>query len=98
MEKLGISKKELLKEYLKEINNICDINENKSTFTGQEVCSIVISILNEKSVKTTLKAEELHKKYHKHVKKLKLSKKEWVEKYGIPEIIGIIHSILEEKA
>lgn len=96
MNKLSITKKELLEEYNKEIDFICEIDEFRVVFSGEEVCGIINSILTKKGVKNSLSDEQLHSKYNVFIENLNLSRDEWVKNYGIPEIIGVIYDILEE--
>lgn len=96
MVNLSITKKELLKEYNHAIDVILEECEWKSDFTGKDVCSIVLGILSTKKVKTTLSFNRLYELYSNKVDSLCVTREEWVEKYGVPEIIDIIYIILEE--
>lgn len=96
MGNLMISEKKLLKEYNKRIDEICDYIETKSSFTGEEVCSIVIGILESEKIESNLSPEGLYEIYAKKINNMGISREEWVKNYGIPQIIGIIYEILEK--
>lgn len=96
MAKLGITKKKLLSEYKHAINEIADAIDTKTTFNDDEVCQIVYGILIKHDVKTTLSENKLYKLYKADIKALKITDKEWREKYGVPEIINIIYNILKK--
>jgi len=96
MGKIAITKNKLLKEYKREIDEISDYLENKTQFSGEEICQIVHRILVENNIKTKLTWKKLYTLYHNKVESLDITRDEWVEKYGIPEIIDLIYDILEE--
>lgn len=96
MAKLGITKKMLLKEYNHAINEIAEDDENRTTFTGDEICQIVFGVIIKKKVKTELTCDKLYTLYKAEVKALKISKKDWVKNYGVKDIISIIYTILIE--
>ena len=93
---LNRMKKELLTEYNHAIDVILEECEWKSDFTGKDVCNIVLGILSTKKVKTDLTFNRLYNLYSEKVESLKVTREEWVENYGVPEIIDIIYIILEE--
>lgn len=95
---LPITKKQLLKEYNKQIDQICDDLDWKTSFSGQEICSIIFGIMINHKLKTTLTGPKLHNAYNKHVKALNISDEEWRKTYKIPQIVEIIYDLLEEKA
>lgn len=97
MKKFGITKKKLLKEYNQAIDDICEINEEKDTFSGEEVCAIVHGILTKNKVKTSLSIIKLHKLYSDRVESLGLTRSQWVDNYDVPEIIGLLYEILESE-
>lgn len=97
MDKIGISEEKLLKEYNVRIDEICDYLEFKTAFTGEEVCDIVIGILEKEKVKTPFTSTTLYRKYSEKINSLGLTREEWVKNYGIPQIIGVIYEILEKK-
>lgn len=96
MGKIAITKKKLLKEYKHEVDEISEYLENKTQFSGEEICQIIHGILIENKVKTNLTTKKLYTLYHNKVESLNITRDEWVEKYGIPEIIDLIYNILEE--
>ncbi len=96
MIKLPITKEELLIQYNQEIDNICEICDWKTNFTGQEVCSIVHGIIIRTGIKTKLTESKLHVIYNKHITSLNLSDVEWRKNYKIPQIIEIIYNILNK--
>lgn len=95
---LPITRKQLLKEYLKQIDIIADAIDWKTTFSGQEVCSIIYDIMIKAGLQTNLTGPKLHKFYNKQVNSLNLTDAEWRENYDIPNIVNIVYDILEEKA
>ena len=98
MGKLNITEEKLLSEYNTSIDNLVDECDWITHITGEMVCGIVVSILLKNKVNITISSEELYKLYDEYIKSLNLAKGEWYKKYGIPEIIKIIHEILEKKA
>ncbi len=96
MGNLTITEKKLLREYNKKVDEICDYIDTKSSFTGEEVCGIVIDILEREKVKNNLSPSELYVIYSKKINNLGISREVWVKNYGIPEIISIIYEILEK--
>ena len=98
MTKLGITKKKLLSEYKRAINEIADRDDFRTKFDGDEVCQIVYGILIKNDVKTSLSEDKLYKLYKADVKALKISTKEWREKYGVPQIISMIYAILKKSS
>jgi len=97
MVKLPITKKELLKEYTRRINKICDDLDWKTTFSGQEVCGLIHEIMIKNGLVTNLTSYKLHNAYNKAVTKLNITDAEWRENYKIPQIVGMVYDILEEK-
>jgi hypothetical protein len=95
MKKLAITEKKFLKLYYDQIDLITEIDENKCVFTGREVCNLVIFILLSNKIKTSLSPQKLYSLYSKKTKHI--TDKDWRLKYGIPEIISLIYSILREK-
>ncbi len=93
---ISITREELLNAYNIRIYEICEEFDWISVIDGEHICRIVIGILNDKNVETSLNSTKLYKLYSKSVEKLKLSREEWVKEYGIPEIIDIIYPILEK--
>lgn len=92
---MNITKEDLLKQYTKEINDIADECDWKYSFSGEEVCEIVHGILVKNKVKTSLTPYSLHAIYAKKIDSMSINREEWVKNYGIPEIIGIIYTIIE---
>jgi len=98
MGKLSLTKAKLLKEYKSEVDEIAELLDWKTTFSGEEVCGIVFDILIKHKVQTKLTAKKLYKLYSKKANSLNLSDGEWAKNYGIPEIITMIYNILEENS
>jgi len=96
MGNLSITKKKLLKEYNHAIIDILDECEWKSSFSGEEVCNIVLGILHTKKIKTNLSSNRLYTLYSEKIDSMNITREEWVKNYDIPEIIDIIYTILEE--
>jgi hypothetical protein len=93
---MKISRDELLEKYNTLIDSILDECDWKSSFTGEEVCGLVHHILKRDDKEPNLSSEELYKLYSKKVDDLKISREEWVDKYGVPEIITMIYEILQD--
>ena len=93
---MKITRDELLEKYNILIDNILDECDWKSSFTGEEVCGLVHHILKRDYKEPSISSEKLHEIYSKKVDDLNLSREEWVDKYGVPEIITMIYEILED--
>ena len=98
MGKLNITQDKLLKSYNKSLDLLLDECDWITHIDGESVCGIIVGLIIEKKINVSITSEELYKLYDKHIEGLKLSDGEWQEKYGIPEIIEIIYSILESIA
>lgn len=98
MGKLNITKESLLEKYNKEISDLADECDWVTTISDQMVCAVVVFILVRERENCFISSEALYHEYSSEVKKLNLTNEEWCEKYGIPEIIGIIYEILEKHA
>jgi len=98
MGKLNITKKQLLKKYNKAIGELVDECDWISYISSELACSTIVFILLENKVNCFIHSDELHQLYIEHIASLKLKEGEWQEKYGVPEIIDIIYSILEKNA
>ena len=96
MDKINITKDKLLLLYINKVDEISDFCDWKTSFSGEEVCSIVVDILKANDSSITLTNFDLHRLYSKKIKSLNLSDEEWCNKYGIPEIINLIYEILTD--
>jgi hypothetical protein len=94
---MKITRDELLEKYNTLIDNILDECDWKTHFTGEEICNLVHNILKRDDKEPSLSPEDLYKTYSKKVKDLNLTREEWVEQYGVPEIITMIYEILEDQ-
>ena len=91
---MKITEKELLEKYNTTIDNILDVCDWKTNFTGEEVCQLVHNILKQNNEEPTISAENLHELYSSKVSSLNLTDEYWRENYGVPEIISMIYEIL----
>jgi hypothetical protein len=98
MGKLNITQDELLIGYNKSLDLLLDECDWITHIDGESVCGIIIGLIIEFNINVSITSEELYKLYDDYIETLNLDKGEWQEKYGIPEIIGIIYSILETLA
>lgn len=98
MVKLIISKLELLNLYNKAIDELTDECDWITYIDGKIVCATIVSILIENKVNCFINSDLLYELYSDYIKSLNLTDNEWVEKYGVEEIITIIYAILEEHA
>jgi hypothetical protein len=89
-----ITKDELLEEYNRLTNSILDECDWKTHFTGEEVCGMVHHILSRDETQLKIHPNKLHEIYSLRVESLKLSREQWVEQYGVPEIISMIYEII----
>lgn len=96
MNKLGISEEDLLKKYKQHIDFLTDECDWITHFDGEDIISIVYGILMAEKVRIKISQGELYDLYSQHVDSLNLTKEQWVDQYGIPEIIHIIYGILQE--
>ena len=92
---MKITEQELLNQYNITIDKILDECDWKTHFISQEICSIVCNILIKNDEKLLITPQLLYIIYDKKVKELNVSDEIWCNNYGVPEIIGIIYSILE---
>jgi|LakMenEpi03Aug12_release.lakeMendotaPanAssembly.Ray.scaffolds.fasta_scaffold2940907_1 hypothetical protein len=92
---MKITEQQLLSQYKLTIDKILDECEWKTHFISQEICSIVCNILTNNGETLLITPQLLHIIYDKKVKELNVSDEIWRNNYGVPEIIGIIYSILE---
>ena len=98
MGKLNITQENLLQEYNESLDILLDECDWITHVHGEMICGIIVGLIIEKQINVSITSEELYKLYDKHVEGLNLADGEWQEKYGIPEIIEIIHTILESIA
>lgn len=99
MNKLPFTQDFLLKTYKKEINDMLDICDWKSTIDDYDICSTISAICGENGVK--ISSENLLKLYEDKVSSLNLTTEQWRTEYGswdagVPKIIAIIYEILEK--
>lgn len=92
---MKITEDELFDKYNIMIDNILDECDWKTHFTSEEVCSLVHTILKENNEEPSISEEILHKMYSLKIDLLKITREEWVENYGIKEIINILYKLLE---
>ena len=95
---LPISKEELLIKYSKRIDDICDIFELKTTFSGEEICDIIHNILTDVGFTTELTSDKLFEIYNEYVIKLNLTDEEWRTQYEMAHIVYLIYDLLEENS
>jgi hypothetical protein len=93
---MKITRDELLEKYNTLTDNILDECDWKCHFTGEEVCGLVHHILKRDDKEPSLSSEDLHKIYSKKIDDLKISREEWLDRYGVPEIITMIYEILQD--
>ena len=98
MGKLNITQENLLLGYNQSLDYLLDECDWITHITGEMVCGIIVGLIIEKQINVSITSEELYKLYDKHVEELNLADGEWQEKYGIPEIIEIMYTILESIA
>lgn len=101
MSKLTITEEELLKSYIKRTDQIAEDCDWVTGFSGKDVCQIVMWLLEQKKVTTTLTSDALYKLYDAKVKALNVSRETWSKEYanfelGVPKIINMIYEILED--
>ena len=95
MGKLNITEDKLLEGYNKSLDYLLDECDWITHIDGETVCGIIVALIIEKKINVSISSEDLYKLYDNHIETLNLPDGEWQKKYGIPEIIGIIYSILE---
>ena len=92
---MKITEDELFEKYNIMINNILDECDWKTHFTGEEVCSLVHTILKENNEEPSISKETLYKMYSLKIHLLNINREEWLENYGIKDIINILYKLLE---
>lgn len=90
---MNITKQELLEAYLKSVDNILDICDWKTHFTGEEICGIVYSILTKNDIKLSISVEQLYVFYSTLIEKRTINRESYQS--TISSIIDIIWEILE---
>jgi len=98
MGKLNITQENFLLGYYESLDYLLDECDWITYINGETVCGIIIGLIIEKDINVSITTEELYNLYGKHVEGLNLADSEWQEKYGIPEIINIMYTILKSIA
>jgi hypothetical protein len=99
MEKLPFTQEELLETYKKEINEMLDVCDWKSTIDNWDICSTAASIAEANGV--SINPIKLLDLYEQKVSSLNLTDEQWRTEYGswetgVPKIIAIIYEIIEK--
>jgi len=94
MTELNITKEDLLNRYRIKIDNILEECDWKTHFEGLEICGIICGIIFETDG-NIYNPRTIYDLYSVKVESLNLSKQEWIENYGIQEIVFMIHDLIE---
>lgn len=92
MEKLKITKSELVAEYRRKIDILTDECDWVTYIDSGMICSTIGDILTH--VGNTINWKKLHEIYNKEVDALNLTNDEWVEQFPQDKIIEFIYDIL----
>ena len=95
MAKLNVSKEELQALYEEELDCLLEQCDWITYIKSETVCSLITQVLS--NLGTSIDAEKLHEAYTLEVDSMNLKDGEWVDKYGVKEIISVIYDILEKK-
>ena len=100
MNKLPLTKEELLAQYKLDVDQLLDDCDWISYIDDWRMCGIVASILNRAGVPVS--TNDLLKLYEEKVKSLNITDQEWRDQYadwntGLPKIFDMIYEILENK-
>lgn len=100
MSKLPITKKALLTQYKKDINEMLDECDWIDYIEDWRMLNTIVWIFEKKGLK--IDGKILSKEYKKKVKSLKLTTEQWREQYadwntGLPKIFDMIYEIIENK-
>lgn len=94
---MEITKEDLLEAYNTSIDNILDVCDWKTSFSGEEVCGIVYEILKKNNAKLYIPVEKFHERYSKKCDEIANTDEEWRSKnISIAQIIDVIWNLLEE--
>jgi len=92
--KIGISKKELEKRYMEELDAYLDECDWITYVEAPTICFVVSVVLKDLNIE--IDDEALHKAYIAKVASLKLAEGEWAKKYGIKQIISLIYDLIDK--
>ena len=95
MIELNITKEDLLNRYRIKIDNILDECDWKTSFGPEEICGIICGIIFETDG-NIYNPKTICDLYQAKVDSLNLSRDEWFDNYGVPEIVFMIYDLIEE--